>query len=147
MEINKIFSERFSELVFESGITPKELAAVLAIDLTDIYAYLKGKNLPRLTVAIKIADYFCCSMDFLFGRKDEFEKIHCKPAKPFSECFQKLLSERGCKRSTLKSAKLFAKQTIDDWYHGKRLPTIENLIDLAEYFKCSLDYILQRNDG
>lgn len=48
MEINKIFSERFSELVFESGITPKELAAVLAIDLTDIYAYLKGKNLPRL---------------------------------------------------------------------------------------------------
>lgn len=43
MEINKIFSERFSELVFESGITPKELAAVLAIDLTDIYAYLKGK--------------------------------------------------------------------------------------------------------
>lgn len=95
MEINKIFSERFSELVFESGITPKELAAVLAIDLTDIYAYLKGKNLPRLTVAIKIADYFCCSMDFLFGRKDEFEKIHCNPQNHFPSVFKNYYRNEG----------------------------------------------------
>ena len=65
MEINKIFSERFSELVFESGITPKELAAVLAIDLTDIYAYLKGKIIIGARLQAEHAEkrQFICQAD------------------------------------------------------------------------------------
>ena len=36
------------------------------------------------------------------------------------------------------------KSRFYDWKNGKRVPTVENIIKLAEFFDCRVDFILGR---
>ena len=81
----------------------------------------------------------------MFGYAEEYQEIQFHKRKKFSERFQELLKEKGIKRQDLKKTNLFAKQSIDDWFNDVRLPTIENLIELREYFGCTLDYLVGRD--
>ena len=70
MELLKIFSERLSELLFEKNLTPERFSKIININLSNIYRYLRKESVPELQNSIKIANYFNCSLDFLFGLTD-----------------------------------------------------------------------------
>ncbi|MEG2453970.1 MAG: helix-turn-helix transcriptional regulator, partial [Clostridia bacterium] len=116
----------------------------LNIDITNIRRYLRKTSIPMLSNAIKIADYFNCSLDFLFGLENENIYHIFKPTSSFSQCFQTVLAENNCSRYKLHKKTKISDQIIDDWFHGVRVPTIDNIIILAKYFNCSIDYLIGR---
>ena len=98
---------------------------------------------------LTICDYFACSVESILGLAVENPKIKYKTTLPFCACFRAILKERNLTRYKLiqdskKRDFHFARQSIDDWFHGKRYPTVDNAILLAKYFDCSIDYLFGR---
>ena len=139
------FKEQLESIMDEKNITIAALSTELSIKISNLYKYKQGTYLPSLENAIKLSDYFKCSLDFLFGFAENYQETQFTKREKFSERFRQLLKEKGIKRQDLKKTKLFAKQSIDDWFNDVRLPTIDNLIELREYFGCTLDYLVGRD--
>lgn len=144
MDILSNFGENLSELIFDNKITPEDLSKAVNIDRSVIYRYLRKKCLPSLTNAIIIADYFQCSVDYLFGLTANNSKTYGKTKATFSQMFQILLNSKNLTRYAFCQQNNFAEQSVDDWFHGKRLPNVQNAILIAKFFDCTLDYLLGR---
>ena len=59
------FSERFSSLIKESGITQMELAQKIGVSQAAINFYKTGKNMPGGEELYKISKFFGVSIDWL----------------------------------------------------------------------------------
>lgn len=144
MDILSNFSESLSAFISDYHFTPESFSKAIGIDCSVIYKYQRKVILPTLPNLIKIADYFQCSVDFLLGLSPVNPNTKYKSAPPFNICFQKILEEHKLNRYRFLKQIHFAKQSVDDWYNGKRFPTVENAIKIAKHFDCSLDYLLCR---
>lgn len=60
----------------------------------------------------------------------------------FTEILNDLLIEHNLNARTLSIALGVSNPTISRYLKGKRVPTIEYLVKLADYFNCSTDYLL-----
>lgn len=146
MDILSLFSERLNDLIFEKKITSEVFAKEIAIDISNIYRYLRKESVPILSNAIKIADYFNCSLDFLFGLAEENYSVTYKPAQSFNICLKSILEKNNRSRYRVHKDTGISDQSLDDWYHGIRVPTVENLVSLACYFNCTTDSLMKRED-
>ena len=63
------FINVLNDLLNEKGIKATKLAKSV------IYSWSNVGKIPKLDKAVAIADYFECSLDYLFGRTEDFEKI------------------------------------------------------------------------
>lgn len=102
--------------MFDHGIRAPALAEALSVDRTTI------------------TRYFGCSMAFLFGASEDSSGTVYKPVPPFSDRLKTILERKRYSRYRLCKEAHFSCQIVDDWYHGKRLPTIDNIIKLANFF-------------
>lgn len=59
---------------------------------------------------------------------------------------KKLREENNIDQKVLAIDLNVSQPTISDWESGKKLPSAENMIRLADYFKVSIDYLLYRSD-
>ncbi|MCM1306808.1 MAG: XRE family transcriptional regulator [Bacteroides sp.] len=139
-----IFAERLAELMFDNNINAPKLAKALGISSTTITRYLALKRVPTLPTIILIADYFNCTIDFLLGIENEIYQTKFKPCPPFSERLAYLFKHFGKTKVGLRDEKEISESIIFSWLRGDVLPTPDNLIKLAEYFNCSIDYVVGR---
>ena len=84
------------------------------------------------------------AIDYLLGLAPYLvdDKLNYTP--PFKIAFAQILKERGLTIYQLNKHTKIANARIDDWYHGKRVPTLESVIKLAKYFDCTIDKLLCR---
>ena len=64
----------------------------------------------------------------------------------FYEIFSDLIQKRQIKDYQVAKDLNLSSSRISDWRNGHRLPSVENLIKLADYFGVSTDYLLGRTD-
>ena len=57
---------------------------------------------------------------------------------------KQLRIKKNIKQQDLAKALNVTKQSVSNWENGKRLPNIEILILLADFYNCSLDYLVGR---
>lgn len=139
------FAEVLTELMVVNEVSEAALAKAINVDISQIYKYKRGKYNPALVKAVQIADFFDCSMDFLFGLTDvQGSGSGFKKHGNFAEIFRKALLQKKCTRYRLHKDTSLALQSIDDWYNGKRLPTVSNLLILGKYLDVSIDSLLGR---
>ena len=143
MRYIEYFAKNLQELLIDNSLSMKSFAEKLQLNLSECYKYQRKEYLPNLANIIKIADFFECSIDYLLGL-DEFINIKLTHTPPFSNTFKKLLKEKNITRYQLSKHTKISNARIDDWFHGRRLPSLDNLIKLAQYFNCSLDTMLGR---
>ena len=144
MDILSAFSENLSELIGEKNLTVRQFAEQVGLDLSEVYRYLRKEYLPQLSTIIKIADLYGCSVDYLLGFTAYDEKKSFRKTPPFSQRLKEILSEKELSRYRLSKDTEISIHRIDDWYHGRFLPSLDKVIVLAEYFGRSVDYILGR---
>ena len=144
MDILSKFGETLSELIAMQDLNATRLGKQLNIDRSTITKYLAKRSLPKLQFAIKIVDYFGCSLDYLFGLTDDYQKRNYLPCPPFHQVFQQLLNSRNCTRYRLFTDLEIHDQIVDDWYYGRSIPSIHNLVRIANYFGCTLDELVGR---
>ena len=63
------FSEILSDLISTKELSLRGLAKESGVSAVQYSRYLKGQ-LPKVPTAVKIADYFDVSLDYLFGITD-----------------------------------------------------------------------------
>lgn len=63
-----VFADNLLNLMNESGINTIELGKILGVSDESISNWRKGKSVPKIDVAMKIAEYFRVSLDELLGK-------------------------------------------------------------------------------
>ena len=52
-----------------TGMTQAEVAKRLGVNQSSVAYWETGRNIPRASMLVKLADLYCCSMDQLLGRE------------------------------------------------------------------------------
>lgn len=94
MEKNVQFrTDRLKELRKKENLTQKEFSAKIGCTMASLSAYENGSKLPPSQTLMNIANIFNCSIDWLFGLKNEknYDLQEC-PAKTYAEYIKLLFA-------------------------------------------------------
>ena len=136
-----IFAERLNDLIFDNKLTVKSFINKIELPKTTVYEYLSGKKMPTINNAIKIAKFFSCSLDYLFGIESNYYPFSFNEVKPFTEVLSAFLSRYILSRYKLQQLTNISSSTLYYWAKGITQPNIENLYVIATKFNCSIDYL------
>lgn len=137
-------SETLNELITLNNLTEETLAENSGIPISCISVYIREKQTPYVDTLLKLADYFNCSVDYLLGRTDNPNKKACSKNVPFAQRFNEILTANNCTSYKSFEKTEIKKSSFYAWKRGESLPTLDNLVSLADFFDCSVDYILGR---
>lgn len=134
------FQERLQELLVENNISRLQLAKALNISSTTVNGYFNNNYYPQINIAIAMAKYFNCSLDFLFGLSDS-KVIPQRNNNTFFENFNNLIKASNISiAQTMKNLKM-SEYNYYRWRDGL-LPKTINLLDIARCFEVSIDELL-----
>ena len=139
-----IFSERLVEYMQEQNLTQKDLDNNYGLPNATVSGFIHEKTMPTYDTLTKLLTVFNCSADFLLG-KDEYpteEKLY--PVLPFKQRFKDILIEKGISQEKVKRELPVSASVLYKWVSGKNSPSATTLIRLAEFFDCSIDYLIGR---
>ena len=138
-------SENLKELMNERNLNASELARAMNTCSSKLSSYLTGRRAPNYDTFIALIDFFNCSADFLLGRQDyPCEEIRYKPVRPFCECLRVLLQKTGTTQYAFVKHSKISWGVFYQWVSGKSNPSVDNLLKIAEFFECSVDFLLGR---
>ncbi len=138
-------SNKLNDLMNFYSLSANDLATKLNLpDAFQIYKWRKNIQSINLSSAIKLADFFECSLDYLMGRSDDFSKKDFKLCPKFSEQLKKVLKNLNISQTTIVKNKIAYTKTLNGWINKNVDPHMTNLIRLADYLDVSLDYLVGR---
>ncbi len=146
MDVMSNFAEKLDELMFDENINGKELADILGISKQQIYYVLNGKRMPSLDVLVRAANHFSCTTDFLLGREPESKAKTFRPVPPFPQQLAFLLDYFHVIKYRLCKEVPITHSVIYNWQRGKFAPSLDYIIKLADYFGCSVDFVIGREN-
>ena len=138
-------SENLKELMSERNLNQTALAEAMGTCSSKMSSYVTGKRAPNYDTFIALISFFNCSADFLLGLKDyPCEEAEYKPVRPFGERLREVLQITGMSQYAFIKQSKISWGVFYNWLAGKSKPSVDNLIKLANYFDCSVDFILGR---
>lgn len=144
MNREKNFGERFADLIIEKAVTIDELSKDAGTLKSEVYHWRAGDYLPSFKNLVKLANYFCCSLDFLIGTTEINDVTTFNTNFDFAKSFAQILAKktitiyRISKDLGMDGAMMYA------WLNGEYEPQLDSLIRLATYFDCTIDYLIGR---
>lgn len=139
------FVEVLKDLMLESGIDIKELAKQTDIRLGSLYFYFKNDTIPDVNCAIKLSEYFNCSINYLLGLSENKTSKLKITNKPFIENYIFLLERYNTNNYKVCNSININRNSIYNWKKGKT-PKMVNLVEIAKYFNTSIDFLLGRTE-
>ena len=128
----------------DNGKSTADLFADKIISENTFYKY--KQRYPSLKTLIKIANYLLVSIDYLFERSD------VNNFKPYSlnqeEFYNKLItfintSKISCRKFSKDLH--YSRDNILRWRKGTE-PSVQSLLEIADYFNCPVDDLLTREN-
>ncbi len=114
-------------------------------DETLFYIWKRGDSVPSLINLDKLSRYFNCSMEYLFGRTEDFGENNYEEMKPFDKQLKKIMKEkRVTQYKMIKKDNICSSNHFHKWNKLKSIPTPETVVKLADYFNVTVDYLLGR---
>ena len=141
------FKKVFNDLLDENNLSAKQLGKLIDINHNSVYLYDKNKY-PDIANAVKIANYFNCSLNYLFGLDFDSNSYSYKSTyniKEFINRYQYLLKKFNVSNHKVSIQAKTNESSYWLWRKGSE-PKIETLIKLAQYFNVSIDYLIGRSD-
>ncbi len=126
----------------DKGVKLKEVAEEADVKLQTLYKIFEQDRYPTFEIAIKLCNYFDCSIDYLLGLTDRIEKDCVYIESNFIKNYQKILKDKHITLYQIKKDLGIGLGRIYDWKAGK-YPYMSTLITLANYFKVSVDYLIK----
>jgi len=140
------FSDRLKELMFyHNDIKSEKLAVAIGVTGSTIRSWCNGTRSIYLSNALKLADFFTCSLDFLAGLTEERITVSPKICPPFYDNLRKVMKEKGITRYYLTTRTEVFDSSFTKWKNGADVQ-IETAIYLAKQLDCSLDHLVGRED-
>ena len=139
------FAESLRDLMFEKKINSEQLANTLEINRDTVFAYFSDAYYPQIDIAIKLSNYFDCSIDYLFGLTDvkakEYELDMNKVMQNFNDNISSMLKSSGVSNAKAMRDMGMGEFTLYRWRRGM-FPKTVTLIAVAKYFGVSIEYLL-----
>ena len=128
----------------ELNLTQAVLAKALGVAPSNVSDFLKEIHSPSFSCFVKMLDFFNCSADYLLGLTDFHtdEPLHTVP--PFKDRLRAMLKERNISQAQLIRDLPLSSAVPYKWLSGLNEPSVESLLRLAEYFDCTVDYLIGR---
>jgi len=143
MDFLSIFSERLTELMFEVALTTDQLGKKIGVDGSTVRLWRLKKAVISLSNAIAVADFFCCSLDFLFGRSEYLLDFTPQPALPFYHRLVSIMKDKKISRYRVCIDLKKGHGHFDRWKSGVD-PRMNTVLELAAYLDVTLDYLAGR---
>ena len=137
-------SERIHEYMQELEYTQVKLAEITGITNTNISNFLLEYHTPSYKHFVQLLYAFDCSADYLLGLTEIHTEENLNEVPPFSIRLRFILKTYGVSQEKLKRELPVSGSVLYKWTSGKSNPSTESLIRLAEYFGCSVDYLIGR---
>lgn len=138
-------SESLKELMNERGLNQSALAEAMGTCSSKISSYITGKRAPNYDTFVALISFFNCSGDFLLGLKEyPCEDVRYNAVQPFDERLRVVLKESGITQYAFIRQTKISWGVFYNWLSGKSKPSIDNLVKIATYLDCSVDYLLGR---
>lgn len=134
------FQERLKELLEEYSLSRLALAKKLSISSTTINGYFNKNYYPTIEIALKMAKFFKCSLDYLFGLTDNISPLSLKSSN-FIDRFNFLMKSKNNSIAKTMGELNMSEYSYYRWKKGL-LPKTNKLLDIIKYFDTSLDFIL-----
>lgn len=141
----KDFREILKDFMIENDLKSDELARKLDVSGQTIRAWLSNTQNISLSNAVKIADYFACSIDFLVGATETVLDFKPQDCPEFYSQFRKILEEKGVTRYALSKNTKIKDSYFTTWQNGTQ-PTLLSVMEIADYLDCSIDYLIGRSE-
>ncbi len=142
---------RFLEIIeeeewYDKETSNSEIAERIGIDKSVVSNLLNYDIIPSVKSLVKIADYFDVSIEYLINRTDKNEFIKGVGNETFSERISGLKNERKLRIADITNKCSFSRNSIHVWSKRDNIPSLVYLIELANFFDVSIDYLLGRSD-
>jgi len=134
------FIKLVENILEEQGKTKKDLFEDKIISENTFFKY--RQRYPSLSTAIKIANYLNVSLDYLFEIDNENNfKVYSLDNDKFYENLMLFIKSKNISARKFCKDLGFSKDNILRWKNGTQ-PTIQRLLEIAEYFDCSIDDLI-----
>ena len=144
MTIN--FVEILKDLVDEAGLSLRQLSQESGVSTMQLSRYLKGST-PTVDVTLKLAVYFNCSLDYLFGLSQEKEEGRYKTSdydmSKFLHNYQNLLKNNNLSNYKFMKDGGFDESIIRHWRAGAK-PRLNIVYYIALNLGGSMDELIGR---
>ena len=138
------FVERLKEYIKEYNLSVTSLAKNIGVTRETASHIVNEAHMPSTKAFIALVEYFNCSADYLLGRIDIPQSYSFDTVKPIGKILRKCLKDNTKKETDWQNDLNISSSLTYKWLHDKSIPTIINYIKLADYFDCSIDYLLGR---
>jgi len=138
------FRESLAELMSERDLTHISLGNKIGVANPTVHGWKTGKHSITLSNALKLADFFECSLEFLLGRTESKLNYTPKECPPFYERLKAGMAENKTSWYRLVKDTAISNGNITKWKKGAD-PFVDTLLNLAAYFDCTLDYLVGRD--
>ena len=135
------FQERLQDLLIENKLSRLQLSKNIGISFETLNGYFNKNFYPELSVAIKIANYFDCSLQYLMGLTDNYQTID-KNNLPFIDIVTKLQNENNLSIKKLMKSLNISEANYYRWKNNFNKPAMYSLISIAKFFDVSIDYLV-----
>lgn len=147
MDVIANFCEVVKEIMEVKGFrNVEQFSKAVGIYRNAVDRWLKGKYHPNVKSIVRLADYYACSTDYLFGLA--FIKDYCTSVThiSFAERYAQLVKQNNLSHYYVAKGCGVKAPTITKWLHLGQVPSVVTLVKLTEILNCSLDYLIGRSD-
>lgn len=135
------FQERLQDLLIENNLSRLQLSKKIGISFETINGYFNKNFYPELTVAIKIANYFDCSLHYLMGLTDKIKNVD-KNDLTFIETLKNLMKENNLPIEKLMKNLNMSEANYYRWKNASNAPSMQSLIAISKFFDVSIDFLI-----
>lgn len=144
----KIKDTRISELRLDNDLKQKEIATKLNVSENNYSKWERGVTDIPLLKSNELANFYDCSLDYLFGISNKNIKPDNKEInlKLMSKRILSLRKEKNLTQEQVSEYIGFHQRTYAHYEDGSRIPTSFKVYYIAIYYNVSLDYIVGRRE-
>ena len=140
--------KRFHDMRVDNDLSQKELSKILGIS-EDVYSNQEnGRSNMSVDTAIRFANYFGVSLDYLFGKSDKksFSGDILYNALETGFRLKKIRLGRNLSQEQMASLLNIPQRTYSSYERCDRSIPLEFLFNFASIFDISLDYLTGRKN-
>ena len=141
-----LFRENLRDLIDDTNLSLRQLEKVSGVSAMQYSRYLRD-SIPTIDVVLRIAKFFNCSIDFLFGldnsRNINQYKTYEYDISKFLPRYMKLLEENNISHYKFSLNQAFNESILRHWQAG-RIPRLDIVYIIANNFGTSMDYLIGR---
>ena len=132
--------ESLKELMQESNLSADALSKKLGVSASIVARWVRENKPVKSLNLLKLAEFFDCSADYICGRTNNKGK-YIPSQSTFPNKLIELLKNSDKTKDKVFTDMGFNRHIIYDWQKGFA-PLSSNLILLADYFGCTIDFLL-----